>query len=95
VRGAKWLQPDLKVTVPEGWFYYCEVETQTRGRPRKWARMRQVNLIVPTPRARCSMVERLQQMGISGRATDLRTLAQQAKAIGHKLRFFGSCQGHF
>jgi hypothetical protein len=75
-----WFQPDLKVTDPEGWFYYCEVETHSRGKPHKWARMREVNLIVNTPLARHWMVQRLKDMGIPGRATDLRTLAQQAKA---------------
>ncbi len=75
-----WFQPDLKLTDPEGWFYYCEVETRSRVKPAKWARMRQVNLIVPTPVTREWMVERLKAMGIPGRATDLRTLAQQAKA---------------
>ncbi len=75
-----WFQPDLKLTEPEGWFYYCEVETRSRVKPRKWARMREVNLIVPTPTARMWMVQRLKAMGIPGRATDLRTLAQQAKA---------------
>ncbi len=74
-----WFQPDLKLTDPEGWFYYCEVETRSRVKPRKWARMRQVNLIVSTPVTRYWMVERLKAMGIPGRATDLRTLAQQAK----------------
>jgi len=75
-----WFQPDLKVTDPEGWFYYCEVETHSRGKPHKWARMREVNLIVNTPLARHWMVQRLKDMGIPGRAADLRTLAQQAKA---------------
>lgn len=75
-----WFQPDLKLTDPEGWFYYCEVETRSRTKPRKWARMREVNLIVPTPTARKWMTQRIQAMGIPGRATDLRTLAQQAKA---------------
>lgn len=41
--------------------------------------MRSVNLIVPTPNARLGVVRRIQNMGIPGRATDLRTLAQQAK----------------
>ncbi len=75
-----WFQPDLKLTDPEGWFYYCEVETRSRVKPRKWARMRDVNLIVPTPTARKWMTQRIQAMGIPGRATDLRTLSQQAKA---------------
>jgi hypothetical protein len=75
-----WFQPDLKLIDPEGQFYYCEVETRNRSRPRKWARMRQINLIVPTPRTRRGLVERLKKMGIPGRATDLRTLIQQAKA---------------
>ncbi|MEP0806578.1 MAG: hypothetical protein HRF47_13915 [Chloroflexota bacterium] len=75
-----WFQPDLKLTDPEGWFYYCEVETRSRVKPRKWARMRQVNLIMPTPNARLWVARRIQNMGIPGRATDLRTLAQQAKA---------------
>ncbi|WP_299030291.1 hypothetical protein [uncultured Thermanaerothrix sp.] len=42
--------------------------------------MHQVNLMVPTPETRKWMVRRLEDMGIPGRATDLRTLAQQAKA---------------
>jgi hypothetical protein len=75
-----WFQPDLKLTDTEGWFYYCEVETHSRDNPDKWARMRQVNLIVPSPEARKWMVNRIRDMGIPGRATDLRTLAQQAKA---------------
>ncbi len=75
-----WFQPDLKLVDPEGWFYYCEVETRSRDNPEKWMRMRQVNLIVPMPVTRYWMVERLKAMGIPGRATDLRTLAQQAKA---------------
>lgn len=74
-----WFQPDLKLT-DEGRAYYCEVETRSRVKPRKWARMRQVNLIMPTPTARVWVVRRIQSMGIPGRATDLRTLAQQAKA---------------
>jgi len=74
-----WLQPDLKLIDPDGKFYYCEVESKNRIRPRKWARMRQVNLIVPTPRTRRGLVERLKRMGIPGRATDLHTLIQQAK----------------
>ncbi|MEJ5315127.1 MAG: hypothetical protein WHS45_12195 [Anaerolinea sp.] len=82
-----WFQPDLKLTDPEGWFYYCEVETHSRVKPKKWARMREVNLIVPTPTARNWMVQRLRAMGIPGRATDLRTLAQQAKA-GELSRFW-------
>jgi len=82
-----WFQPDLKVTDPEGWFYYCEVETRSRDNPDKWARMRQANLIVPTPTTRHWMVRRLKDMGIPGRATDLRTLAQQAKA-GDLSRFW-------
>jgi len=75
-----WFQPDLKVTDPEGRFYYCEVETHSRGNPDKWARMRQANLIVPMPSTRQWLVRRLKDMGLPGRATDLRTLAQQAKA---------------
>ena len=82
-----WFQPDLKVTDPEGWFYYCEVETRSRDNPDKWARMRQANLIVPTPTTRHWMVQRLKDMGIPGRAADLRTLAQQAKA-GDLSRFW-------
>ena len=82
-----WFQPDLKVTDPEGWFYYCEVETRSRDNPDKWARMRQANLIVPTPTTRHWMVRRLKDMGIPGRATDLRTLAQQARA-GDLSRFW-------
>jgi len=82
-----WFQPDLKVTDPEGWFYYCEVETRSRVKPKKWARMREVNLIVPTPTTRHWMVQRLKDMGIPGRAADLRTLAQQAKA-GDLSRFW-------
>lgn len=82
-----WFQPDLKVTDPEGWFYYCEVETRSRVKPHKWARMREVNLIVSTPTTRLWMVRRLKDMGIPGRATDLRTLAQQAKA-GDLSRFW-------
>lgn len=82
-----WFQPDLKLTDPEGWFYYCEVETHSRDNPDKWARMRQVNLIVPVPEARKWVVRRIQGMGIPGRATDLRTLAQQAKA-GELSRFW-------
>ncbi|MFZ5888344.1 MAG: hypothetical protein ACOYYF_12850 [Chloroflexota bacterium] len=74
-----WFQPDLKLT-DEGRAYYCEVETRSRVKPRKWARMRQVNLIMPTPAARLWVVRRIQNMGIPGRATDLRTLAKQAKA---------------
>jgi len=77
----------LKITDPQGWFYYCEVETRSRVKPRKWGRMRQVNLIVPTPEARKWMVRRIQNMGIPGRATDLRTLAQEAKA-GELSRFW-------
>jgi len=50
-----WFQPDLKLTDPEGWFYYCEVEPRSRVKPRKWARMRDVNLIVPPPTARKCM----------------------------------------
>ena len=42
--------------------------------------MRQINLIVPAPETRKWMVRHLRDMGIPGRATDLRTLAQQAKA---------------
>jgi DNA-binding MarR family transcriptional regulator len=75
-----WFQPDLKLTDPEGWFYYAEVETRSRVKPKKWARMRQVNLIVPSPAVRKWMVNRIRDMGIPGRAADLRTLAQQAKA---------------
>lgn len=75
-----WFQPDLKLTDPVSWFYYCEVETHSRDNPDKWARMRQANLIVPTSTVRHWMVQRLKDMGIPGRATDLRTLAQQAKA---------------
>ncbi len=75
-----WFQPDLKLTEPEGWFYYAEVETRSRVKPKKWARMRQVNLIVPSPAVRKWMAQRIKTMGIPGRATDLRTLAQQAKA---------------
>lgn len=75
-----WFQPDLKLTDPDGWVYYCEAETHSRVNPEKWARMRQVNLIMPTPNARLWVVRRIQNMGIPGRATDLRTLAQQAKA---------------
>jgi len=82
-----WFQPDLKVTDLERWFYYCEVETRSRVKPKKWARMREVNLIVPTPTTRLWMVRRLKDMGIPGRATDLRTLAQQAKA-GDLSRFW-------
>jgi len=82
-----WFQPDLKVVDPDGWIYYCEVESRTRVRPRKWARMRQVNLIAPTPVVRQRLAERLRQIGIPGRATDLRTLAQQAKA-GDLSRFW-------
>ncbi|MGB9880884.1 MAG: hypothetical protein ACPLRM_08990 [Anaerolineae bacterium] len=82
-----WFQPDLKLTDPEGWFYYCEVETRSRDNPEKWMRMRQANLIVPMPITRYWMVERLKAMGIPGRATDLRTLAQQAKA-GDLSRFW-------
>ena len=51
-RAASWFQPDLKLTDPEGWFYYTEVETRSRGNPEKWGRMRQVNLIVPAPENR-------------------------------------------
>ncbi len=79
-QATPWFQPDLKLTDPEGWFYYCEVETRSRDNPDKWARMRQANLIVPTPAARKWMVQRLKAMGIPGRAADLRTLAQQARA---------------
>lgn len=79
-QATPWFQPDLKLTDPEGWFYYCEVETRSRDNPDKWGRMRQANLIVPTPEARKWMVLRLKAMGIPGRATDLRTLSQQAKA---------------
>lgn len=82
-----WFQPDLKLTDTEGWFYYCEVETHSRDNPDKWARMRQVNLIVPSPEARKWMVNRIRDMGIPGRAADLRTLAQQAKA-GELSRFW-------
>jgi len=82
-----WFQPDLKVTDPEGWFYYCEVETHSRNNPGKWERMRQVNLIAPMPVTRQWMVQRLKAMGIPGRATDLRTLAQQARA-GDLSRFW-------
>lgn len=74
-----WFQPDLKITDPEGWVYYCEVETRSRVNPSKWARMRSVNLIVPNPAARLWVVRRIKNIGIPGRATDLRTLAQQAK----------------
>ena len=82
-----WFQPDLKLTDLEGQFYYCEVETHSRSNPDKWARMRDVNLIVPTPEARMWMVRRMKEMGIPGRAADLRTLAQQAKA-GNLSRFW-------
>ncbi|MBI4759814.1 MAG: hypothetical protein HZC39_00090 [Chloroflexi bacterium] len=75
-----WFQPDLKLTDPDGWVYYCEAESRSRVNPDKWARMRQVNLIMPTPNARLWMTQRLKTMGIPGRAADLRTLAQQAKA---------------
>ncbi len=61
-----WFQPDLKLVDPEGWFYYCEVETRSRDNPEKWMRMRQVNLIVPMPVTRYWMVERLKAMGIPG-----------------------------
>lgn len=74
-----WFQPDLKLTDPEGQFYYCEVETRSRVKPHKWARMRQVNLIVSTPITRQWMTYRLKQMGIPGRAADLRTLRVMAK----------------
>jgi len=79
-QATPWFQPDLKLTDPEGWFYYCEVETRSRVKPRKWARMREVNLIVPTPTARKWMTQRPKMMGIPGRATDLRPLAPQANA---------------
>lgn len=82
-----WFQPDLKITDPQGWFYYCEVETRSRVKPRKWARMREVNLIVPTPTVREHMTRRLREVHIPGRATDLRTLAQLAKA-GELSRFW-------
>jgi len=42
--------------------------------------MRDVNLVGPPPTARKWMTQRIQAMGIPGRATDLRTLSQQAKA---------------
>ncbi|MEW6287356.1 MAG: hypothetical protein AB1509_14125 [Chloroflexota bacterium] len=75
-----WFQPDLKLTETNGGVYYCEAESRSRVNPDKWVRMRQVNLIMPTPTARVWVVRRIQSMGIPGRATDLRTLAQQAKA---------------
>jgi len=82
-----WFQPDLKITDPEGWSCYCEVETRSRVKPRKWAWMRQVNLIVPTPTVRRYMVQRLKEVSIPGRATDLQTLMRQAKA-GDLSRFW-------
>lgn len=74
-----WFQPDLKITSPEGQFYYCEVETRSRVKPRKWARMRDVSLIVPTPAMRRYVTRRLKEKYIPGRATDLQTLMRQAK----------------
>lgn len=82
-----WFQPDLKLTDPEGWFYYCEVETRSRVKPHKWARMREVNLIVPSPIVREHMTRRLREAGIPGRAADILTLAQEAKA-GDLSRFW-------
>lgn len=55
-RAAPWFQPDPKLTDPEGWFYYAEVETRSRGNPDKWGRMCQVKLIVPAPENRKWMV---------------------------------------
>ena len=35
-QATPWFQPDLKLTDPEGWFYYAEVETRSRDNPDKW-----------------------------------------------------------
>ncbi len=72
-----WFQPDLKLTDPQGWAFYTEVETRSRVKPRKWVRLREVNLAVPSSVVRRYMVQRLKAMGIPGKATDLQTLLGQ------------------
>lgn len=82
-----WFQPNLKVTDPEGWFYYCMVETRSQVKPSKGSRMRQVNLIMRTAVSREHMARRLKEAGNHGRATDLKTLKRQAKT-GDLSRFW-------
>lgn len=73
-----WFQPDLKVTAPDGTSYYVEVETHVWARPEKWATKRSVNLVVQYPIQRKKMVQNFRDAGISGHATDLKTLAKAA-----------------
>lgn len=46
---------------PEGWFYYCGVEIRSRVKPRKRARMRQVDLIPAQPLVWDYMVRQLKE----------------------------------
>lgn len=72
--GTPWYQPDLEIT--NGYLTYpVEVETHSRNKPEKWLYKREANVVLPNPKIRQLVVERLKRLGVPGRATDLRTLA--------------------
>ncbi len=78
--GKPWYQPDLTLRDPiAGRFYPVEVETHSRNKPEKWQGKREPNIVFPNPQTRLLVVQRLKDWGIHGRATDLQTLARQAR----------------
>ncbi len=69
-----WYQPDLEII--NGYLTYpVEVETHSRNKPEKWLYKREANVVLPNPKIRQLVVERLKRLGVPGRATDLRTFA--------------------
>lgn len=78
--GKSGYQPDLTIAYrQEGLFYPVEVETHSRNKPEKWQGKWEANVVLPNPRVRQVVVQRLKNWGIHGKAADLQTLARQAK----------------
>lgn len=76
--GRPWHQPDLTIK-DENHVYSVEVETHSRNKPIKWTNKRVVNVVLPNPVVRQAVVTRLKNLHVPGRATDLQTLARNAK----------------
>jgi len=80
-----WFRPDLIIR-DQYKVYAVEVETHSRNKPEKWLNKREANVVLPDPIVRYAVVSRLKTLHVPGRATDLKTLAQNAKR--GDLRYF-------
>jgi len=80
-----WFRPDLIIR-DQHKGYAVEVESHYRNKPEKWLNKREANVVLPHPITRRAVVSRLKALHVPGRATDLKTLAQNARR--GDLRYF-------